>query len=168
MLARAVWAHARAVPSFSSKGFRLGVTCSPLHPRPRPSWGNQLARSSSAKNATPYHPGCDNDCGVKGNHGIGQTRKGLSPAHTPGRCLCAVYNLHTRLSVSCLAWRAIPSPLSKLKRRLDTLESTQCGNPLQRSCLENPRDGGACWAAVYGIAQSRTRLKRLSNHNRSQ
>ena len=30
------------------------------------------------------------------------------------------------------------------------------GNPLQRSCLENPRDGGAWWAAVYGVAQSRT------------
>ena len=37
------------------------------------------------------------------------------------------------------------------------------GNPLQCSCLENPRDGGACWAAVYGVAQSRTRLKRLSS-----
>ena len=36
------------------------------------------------------------------------------------------------------------------------------GNPLQYSCLEDPRDGGAWWAAVYGVAQSRTRLKRLS------
>ena len=36
------------------------------------------------------------------------------------------------------------------------------GNPLQCSCLENPRDGGAWWAAVYGVAQSRTWLKRLS------
>ena len=33
------------------------------------------------------------------------------------------------------------------------------GNPLQCSCLENPRDGGVWWAAVYGVAQSRTRLK---------
>ena len=33
------------------------------------------------------------------------------------------------------------------------------GNPLQCSCLENPRDGGACWAAVYGVTQSRTWLK---------
>ena len=33
------------------------------------------------------------------------------------------------------------------------------GNPLQSSCLENPRDGGAWWAAVYGAAQSQTRLK---------
>jgi len=37
------------------------------------------------------------------------------------------------------------------------------GNPLQCSCLENPRDGGAWWAAVYGVAQSQTRLKRLSS-----
>ena len=37
------------------------------------------------------------------------------------------------------------------------------GSPLQRSCLENPRDRGAWWAAVYGVAQSRTRLKRLSS-----
>ena len=37
------------------------------------------------------------------------------------------------------------------------------GNPLRCSCLENPRDGEAWWAAVYGVAQSRTRLKRLSS-----
>ena len=36
-------------------------------------------------------------------------------------------------------------------------------NPLQCSCLENPRDRGAWWAAIYGVAQSRTRLKRLSS-----
>ena len=41
------------------------------------------------------------------------------------------------------------------------------GNPLQCSCLENPRDGGAWWAAVYGVAQSRTRLERLSSSSSS-
>ena len=41
------------------------------------------------------------------------------------------------------------------------------GNPLQCSCLENPRDGGASWAAVYGVAQSWTRLKRLSSSSSS-
>ena len=41
------------------------------------------------------------------------------------------------------------------------------GNPLQYSCLENPRDGGAWWAAIYGVAQSRTRLKRLSSSSSS-
>ena len=40
------------------------------------------------------------------------------------------------------------------------------GNPLQCSCLQNPRDGGAWWAAVYGVAQSRTRLKWLSSSSR--
>ena len=37
------------------------------------------------------------------------------------------------------------------------------GNPLQCSCLENPRDGGAWWAAICGVTQSRTQLKRLSS-----
>ena len=41
------------------------------------------------------------------------------------------------------------------------------GNPLQCSCLENSRDGGACWAAVYEVAQSRTRLKQLSSSSSS-
>ena len=41
------------------------------------------------------------------------------------------------------------------------------GNPLQYSCLENPRDGGAWWAAVYGVALSRTQLKRLSSSSSS-
>ena len=41
------------------------------------------------------------------------------------------------------------------------------GNPLQCSCLENPRDGGVWWAAIYGVAQSRTWLKWLSSSNNS-
>ena len=41
------------------------------------------------------------------------------------------------------------------------------GNPLQCSCLENPRDGGAWWAAIYGVAQSQTWLKRLSSSSSS-
>ena len=41
------------------------------------------------------------------------------------------------------------------------------GNPLQCSCLENSRDGGAWWAAVYGVAQSRTWLKQLSSSSSS-
>ena len=42
------------------------------------------------------------------------------------------------------------------------------GNPLQCSCLENPRYGGAWWAAISGVAQSRTRLKRLRRRRRLQ
>ena len=41
------------------------------------------------------------------------------------------------------------------------------GNPLQYSCLENPRDRGAWWAAVYEVAQSRTRLKQLNSSSSS-
>ena len=41
------------------------------------------------------------------------------------------------------------------------------GNPLQCSSLENPRDGGAWWAAVYGVTQNRTRMKRLSSSSSS-
>ena len=61
---------------------------------------------------------------------------------------------------------------SDTTERLHFLFSLSCigegnGNPLQCSCLENPRDGGAWWAAVYGVAQSRTRLKRLSSSSSS-
>ena len=41
------------------------------------------------------------------------------------------------------------------------------GNPLWYSCLENPRDGRAWWAAIYGVAQSQIRLKRLSSSSSS-
>ena len=41
------------------------------------------------------------------------------------------------------------------------------GNPLQCSCSENPKSGGAWWAAVYGVTQNRTRLKQLSNSSSS-
>ena len=41
------------------------------------------------------------------------------------------------------------------------------GNPLQCSCLENPKDGGVWWAAIYGVAQSWTRLKQLSSNSSS-
>ena len=40
------------------------------------------------------------------------------------------------------------------------------GNPLQCSCLENPRDGGALWAAIYGVTQNQTRLKLLSSSSK--
>ena len=73
------------------------------------------------------------------------------------------------------AWWAAVSPWGRWE--LDTTEqlrfhfSLSCigegnGNPLQCSCLENPRDGGAWWAAVYGVARSWTRLTRLSSSSR--
>ena len=84
-----------------------------------------------------------------------------TPVHLPGKS-------HERRSlVGCSPWG---------RKELDRTEqphfhfSLSCigegnGNPLQCSCLENPRDGGAWWAAVYvyGVTQSRTRLKWLSS-----
>ena len=68
------------------------------------------------------------------------------------------------------------SPCGRYK--LDTTErilfhfSLSCigegnGNPLQNSCLENPRDEGAWWAAIYGVSQNQTRLKQLSSSSSS-
>ena len=70
-----------------------------------------------------------------------------------------------RSLVGCSPWSRWGSDTTE---RLDFHFSLSCigegnGNPLQCSCQENPRDGGAWWAAVYGVAQSRTRLKRLSS-----
>ena len=73
---------------------------------------------------------------------------------------------HGRRSlVGCSPWGREESGMTE---QLPFLFSPSCtgegnGNPLQCSCLENPRDGGAWWAAVYRVAQSRTRLKRLSS-----
>ena len=78
------------------------------------------------------------------------------------------------LSGKSHGWRSLVGCSLWGRWELDTTEwlhfdfSLSCigkgnGNPLQCSCLENPRDGGAWWAAVYGVAQSRTLLKRLSS-----
>ena len=68
-----------------------------------------------------------------------------------------------RSLVGCSPWGRWESDTTE---RLHFHFSLSCtgegnGNPLQCSCLENPRDGGAWWAAVYGVAQSQTRLKWL-------
>jgi len=70
-----------------------------------------------------------------------------------------------RSLVGCSLWGREESDTTE---RLHFHFSLSClgegnGNPLQYSCLENPRDGGAWWAAVYGVAQSWTRLKWLSS-----
>ena len=92
----------------------------------------------------------------------------------------------TPLQYSCLenptdrgAWWAAVHGVAKSRTRLSDFTFTfhfhfslSCigegnGNPLQCSCLENPRDGGAQWAAVYGVSQSWTRLKRLGSSSSS-
>ena len=67
----------------------------------------------------------------------------------------------TKEPVACSPWGREESNMTV---RLQFDFSLSCigegnGNPLQCSCLENPRDGGAWWAAVYGVTQSWTRLK---------
>ena len=69
---------------------------------------------------------------------------------------------HGRRSlVGCSPWGRKESDTTERLHFDFSLSCTGEGNgdPLQRFCLENPRDGGACWAAVYGVAQSWTRLK---------
>ena len=73
-----------------------------------------------------------------------------------------------RSLVGCSPWGREESDMTE---RLPFHSSLSCigegnGNPLQRSCLENPRDGEAWLAAVYGVTQSQTRLKRLSSSSR--
>ena len=77
---------------------------------------------------------------------------------------------HGRRSlVSCSPWGCKESDTTE---RLHFHFSLSCfgegnGNPVQYSCLENPRDGGAWWAPVSGVAQSQPRLKRLSSSSMS-
>ena len=76
---------------------------------------------------------------------------------------------HGRRSlVGCSPWGRKESDTTE---RLHFHFSLSCigegyGNPLQYSCLENPRYGGAWWAAIYGVAQSWTQLKRLSSSSK--
>ena len=70
------------------------------------------------------------------------------------------------------AWHAAIHAVAKSRTRLSNFTFTSCigegnGNPLQCSCLKNPRDQGAWWTTIYGVAQSRTRLKRLSSSSSS-
>ena len=82
---------------------------------------------------------------------------------------------HSSTVVWKITWTEEPGRLQSmgsLRVRHEWTTSLSCigegnGNPLQYSCLENPRDGGAWWAAVYRVAQSRTRLKWLSSSSSS-
>ena len=71
--------------------------------------------------------------------------------------------------MGCSPWGCEESDTTERLRFHSSLSCAGEGNgtPLQCSGLENPRDGGAWWAAVYGVAQSRTRLKRLSGSSSS-
>ena len=72
-----------------------------------------------------------------------------------------------RSLVGCSPWGRKESDMTEQLHFHFSLSCIREGNgsPLQCSCLENPRDGGAWWAAVYGVAQGQTRLKRLSSRS---
>ena len=86
-----------------------------------------------------------------------------TPALLPGK------SYGQRSLVGCSPWGRYESDTTE---RLHSHFSLSCiggrnGNPLQYSCLENPRDGGDWWDAIYGVTQSQTRLKRLSSSSSS-
>ena len=85
--------------------------------------------------------------------------------HAPAPVLLPGKSHGRRSLVGCSPWGREESDMTE---RLHFHSSLSCigegsGNPLQCSCLENPRDWGAWWAAVCGVTQSWTRLKRLSS-----
>ena len=75
-------------------------------------------------------------------------------------------NSHGRRNlVGCSPWGREDSDTTEQLHFHFSLSCKGNGNPLQCSCLENPRDRGAWWAAIYGVAQSQTRLKQLSSNS---
>ena len=126
-----------------------------IHPQPCPRAGHDLRNSQSSlvprteKQETAFHS---------------QRRQWHpSPVLLPGKS-------HGRRSlVGCSPWGREESDTTERLHFHFLLSriGEGNGNPLQYSCLDNPRDRGAWWAAVYGVAQSRTRLKQLSSRSSS-
>ena len=126
-------------------------------------WGN------SGNNVRLYFGGskitADGDCSHEIKRRLLLGRKVMRRQWHPTPVLLPGKSHGQRSLVGCSPWGCYESDTTE---RLHFHFSFSCigegnGNPLQCSCLENPRDGGAWWAAVYGVTQSRTRLKRLSS-----
>ena len=93
---------------------------------------------------------------------------GIKPPHDPAIPLLGVYPEETKTGKdTCIPlFTAALFTIARTRKPEKAMASHSGegnGNPLQCSCLENPRDRGAWWAAVYGIAWSQTWLKRLSS-----
>ena len=91
---------------------------------------------------------------VKSESEVAQSCPTLSD---PVDCSLLGSSVHGILQAGVLEWVAIAFSL-KQSRQVKT-KLNRNGTLLQYSCLENPMDGGACWAAVHGVARSRTRLR---------
>ena len=153
-----------------------GIPCSDKSPT-RPSFGSFLGKQENSpcglwvslcanhpclRWAVGFSEGNDNTtCVVKVCSWLVSWRRQWhpTPVFLPGK------SHGWRSLVGCSPWGREESDMTE---QLHFHFSFSCigkgnGNPLQCSCLENPRDGGAWWAAVYGVSQSWTRLKRLSS-----
>ena len=127
---------------------------------PGSQWVKELDLDSKVKVAQSCLTHRDRiDCNSPGqNIGVGSLSllRGIFPTQgwNPGlpHCRWVFYQLNHQGSPRTLEWAAY-------------LFGEGNGNPLQCSCLENPRDGAAWWAAASGVAQSPTRLKQLSSIN---
>ena len=123
----------------------------------RMDWLDLLAVQGTFKSLLPYH---SSKASILQHSAFFRRRQWQpTPVLLPGKS-------HGRRSlVGCCPWGRYESDMTE---RLHFHFSLSCigegnGNPLQCSCLENPRDGGPWWAAVSGVAQSQTRLKQLSS-----
>ena len=113
----------------------------------------------------PRSPGClqllSRCCLHRGARALGCV--GSAVGHT-GLAVCSLWDLPNQgLSLCPLHWQVDSQSLGRGKSKEHhfylLLESGEgSGTPLQSSCLENPMDGGAWWAAIHGVAKSRTRL----------
>ena len=114
-------------------------------------------------NRTPLNP-CSARLhwGPRTPHSLG--RNLVHSTSSMGKAASSLARLHLRtLAPGIISFPVISRVDNSYLPHCSTVNGEGNGNPLQCSCLENPRDGGAWWAAVYGVAQSRTRLKRLSS-----
>ena len=121
-----------------------------------------ISCSGSSRSDLLTLPGTE-PLGITLSHILGEKAIATTPVLLPGK------SHGWRSLVGCGPWGRYESGTTE---RFHFHFSLWCigegnGNPLQCSCLENPRDGGAWWAAVYGVAQSWTRLKRVSSSSSS-
>ena len=120
-------------------------------------------RSSQARDPCVSYVSCTGRQNLYHQHHLQRRHWHPTPVLLPGKS-------HGRRSlVGCSPWGRWESDTTE---QLHFHFSLSCigegnGNPLQCSCLENPGDGGAWWAAIYGVTQSRTRLKWLSSSSSS-